>query len=84
MLFYWDFLVKSGQFRRKQSRGDEGPRRTPNSATPHLRLGCCADQTQNIIDIFENLNGICRNISEICRNINDILSLFRGCDDFIP
>jgi len=49
----------------------------PNPATVRINSGDAPLQTQNIIDIFKNLNGICKNISGICRNISDILSLFR-------
>jgi hypothetical protein len=47
-----------------------------------LNLSHSALQTQNIIDIFKNLNGICKNINGICRNISDILSLFRTATEF--
>jgi hypothetical protein len=54
------------------------PRRTPNTATPRHRLGCCADQTQNITDISTNTIDILTNTIDIFKNITDILSLFRG------
>ena len=57
--------------------------RGKNLTTPRLRLGCCAEQTQNIIDIFENLNGICKNINGICRNINDILTFSCDVGEFV-
>jgi len=53
-------------------------RRAPNTATAHFRLGCCAEQSQNIIDIFRNSTDISTNSIEIFGNINDILSLEGG------
>jgi hypothetical protein len=57
------------------------PRRTPNSATTHLQLGCCADQSQNIIDIFRNSIEISTNSFDIFRNFNAILSIVGTLSD---
>jgi len=53
-----------------------------NTATAHFRLGCCAEQSQNIIDIFRNSTDISTNSIEIFGNINDILSLEGGINGF--
>ena len=57
------------------------PRRTPNSATAHLRLCYCAEQNQNIIDIFRITIEISTNSIDIFRNFNDILSFFGTLSD---
>jgi len=59
------------------------PRRASNTATPRLRLACCAEQTQNIVDIFENTIDILTNSIDISTNIIDILSLVRTPSDFV-
>jgi len=57
------------------------PRRTPNSATAHPQLGCCADQSQNITDIFRNSIDISTNSIDIFRNFNAILSIVGTLSD---
>jgi hypothetical protein len=47
-----------------------------------IRLSCCAEKAQNIIEIFENSIEICRNSIEIFENISDILSFFGPSADF--
>ena len=59
------------------------PRRASNTAAAHLRLGCCAEQTQNIIDISENSIDIFKNSTDISTNIIDILTLVRTPSDFV-
>jgi hypothetical protein len=59
------------------------PRHTSNTATPHIKLGCCAEQTQNIIDISENSIDIFKNSTDISANIIDILTLVRTPSDFV-
>jgi len=59
------------------------PRRASNSATPHLILACCAEQTRNITDIFKNTIDILTNSTDISTNIIDILSLVRTPSDFV-
>jgi len=45
-------------------------------------FGRSAEKTQNIIDIFRNLNGICTNLNGIFKNINDILSFIGASSAF--
>jgi hypothetical protein len=59
------------------------PRRTSNTATARFRLSCCAEQTQNIIDISDNSIDIFKNSTDISTNIIDILSLVRTPSDFV-
>jgi len=53
-----------------------------NSAATQKKLGSGAEKTQNIIDIFRNLNGICTNLNGIFKNINDILSFIGASSAF--
>jgi len=48
------------------------------SVVAQSEVGCSAEKSQNIIDIFRNSIDILTNSIEIFKNINDILSLFRA------
>jgi len=45
-----------------------------NSTLLPNKLGCCADKTQNIVDIFKNSSDISTNSIDVFTNFNDILS----------
>jgi hypothetical protein len=58
------------------------PLRATNLPIVRTQLGCCADKTQNITDIFKNTIDIFTNTIEIFRNFNDILSFLRASAEY--
>jgi hypothetical protein len=56
--------------------------RRAKSVVAQSEVGCSAEKSQNISDIFRNSIEISTNSIEIFKNINDILSLFGAAAEF--